>query len=102
LQQSQQFKAQITPLIYREGDSEHMEDSIINSDLKSLDSQQTAVDRAQILQSSEEVEAQIRKIYHEMDGCNDIIEDQVKELIASQSDLLEKSHSEMTQRMGTK
>lgn len=101
-QQSQQFKAQITPLIYREGDSEHMEDSIINSDLKSLDSQQTAVNRAQILQASEQVEAQIRKIYHEMDGCNDIIEDQVKELIASQSDLLEKSHSEMTQRMETK
>lgn len=95
-QQSQQFKAQLTPLIYREGDSEAHGDCLIKTELQALDPHKTAANREKVLLASEHLEAEIKLIYHEVDNCNEIIEEQTKELIRSQSQLLEVSYTEIT------
>ena len=94
-QQSQQFKAQLTPLVNREGDSDsnHATKRIVFTQSMAENTQRTAPHRLQVLAACEQAENELQEIYREAEGCNEIIEEQIKDLIVSQSKLLRESHS---------
>ncbi|WP_166333251.1 hypothetical protein [Sphingobacterium chungjuense] len=92
IQQSQQFKAQLTPMIYREGDTEQTGDhKILNASTNTL----SQPSRSNIVEACKQLEIEVKQVYNDIHLFNAIMEDQIKELIISQSELL-KSNSDDT------
>ncbi|PVH26752.1 hypothetical protein [Sphingobacterium corticibacter] len=96
-QQSQQFKAQLTPLIYREGDVEHDNSSINTQVLHTNNHEPKTRRRNELLQTSVAFEAELLTIYKEVNRCNGMIDEQIKELIFSQATLVSESQNEIAQ-----
>lgn len=94
-QQSQQFKAQLSPLVIREGEveSSHQHDRIVFSNPMESDIKLGAAKRTVVLEACKKGEQELQLIYDEITQCNEMIEAQIKEVITSQSKLIHASYT---------
>ncbi|MCL7987469.1 PA2169 family four-helix-bundle protein [Sphingobacterium sp. lm-10] len=92
VQESQQFKAQLTPLVYREGDSESEYDAPRIIFTQAADAEQATSHRESVLQACEQAEKELQHIYKEVNGYNEIIDEHIKDMIKSQSDVQQESY----------
>ncbi|MFD2599630.1 hypothetical protein ACFSQ3_11760 [Sphingobacterium corticis] len=97
IQQSQQFKAQLTPLVVREGDNEttaNAGDENSNQAAKRA-GQKSESTKSTIIASCIAVEEDLIQRYDEIKHCNEIIDEQIHSLVSSQEESIKASFDKL-------